>query len=164
MKRIALLLTAAALAAPAAATAQPRPGVESITFRVGPCFGACASYTFTVRADGAGLFEGDSGSALPGRRAFRATRAQYQAFARHLAPVRPARGNAFFPGPGQCRSIISDQQHTIVTWRPARGPAQEFNYYHGCIEPRPRGIEQRLDSAPGLLPLARFVRARPSRR
>jgi hypothetical protein len=148
----------------AAASAQPGPGVESISYRVEPCFGACAGYSFTIRADGTGLFEGVSGSALPGRHAFRVTRAQYQAFVRHLAPVRPARGNTAFTGPGQCRGIISDQMHTVVTWQPARGPRQELNFYHGCIEPRVADIDRRLASAPGLLPLARFIRARPNRR
>ncbi|HEV7660086.1 MAG TPA: DUF6438 domain-containing protein [Allosphingosinicella sp.] len=163
MRRL-LLAALPLLAMPAGAPAQPRPGVESISFQVGPCFGACAGFSFTVQADGTGLFEGVSGSALPGRHPFRITRAQYQAFSRHLAPVRPARGNVSFTGPDQCRGIITDQMHTVVTWRPARGPGQELNFYHGCIEPRVAGIDRRLAGAPGLLPLARFIRARPNRR
>jgi Domain of unknown function (DUF6438) len=162
MKRL-LLAALPLLALSAAAAAQPRPGVESISYQVGPCFGACAGFRFTVSADGRGTFEGEGGTALRGRHAFRVTRAQYQAFARHLAPVRPARGNEAFAGPGQCRGIRSDQRNVVVTWRPARGPTQELNYYTGCVGPRIPGIDRRLSAAPGLLPLARFIRpgARP---
>jgi hypothetical protein len=43
-------------------------------------------------------------------------------------------------------------------------PAAGTQYYNGCVGPRVAGIDRRLAAAPGLLPLARFIRARPNRR
>ena len=92
MKKI-LLIAAAFLAAPAAARPAPHAAPESITFQAGACFGRCPIYNVTVRSDGTGTFEGVNFTAVRGSRDFRLTARQYQAFARHLAPIRPARGS-----------------------------------------------------------------------
>jgi hypothetical protein len=150
---LALLL---ALAAPAAAAPRPATPVQTIVFETGPCFGTCPVYRVTVNGNGSGIFEGRRFTAVTGTRAFRLTPGQYQAFARHLAPLRPARGSVRFAGEA-CRSMATDLPSAEVTWRDRRGP-QSLYFYFGCDMAKNRAIAARLNAAPGLLPIAHFIR------
>ena len=70
MKKLAILLAAAALTAPAAA--QPaRDAPKSITYRSGACFGRCPIYEVTVRSDGRATFNGINFTTVRGTREFR---------------------------------------------------------------------------------------------
>jgi Domain of unknown function (DUF6438) len=159
MKTIAIPF-AAALALPAALTAQPRPAtpVETIIFETGPCFGACPVYRVVVNSSGNGTFEGRHHTAVTGTRAFRLRPGQYQAFARHLAPLRPARGTVRYAGE-RCRSTATDLPSAEVTWRSRRG-TQGLYFYYGCDMQRNRAIAARLTAAPGLLPIGDYIRPR----
>jgi hypothetical protein len=156
MKKIALLF-AASLALPAAA---PRPAtpVETIVFETGPCFGTCPVYRVTVNSSGTGTFEGRHHTAVTGTRAFRLGPGQYQAFARHLAPLRPAQGTVRYAGE-RCRSMATDMPSAEVTWRSRRG-TQGLYFYYGCDMQRNRAIAARLTAAPGLLPIGDYIRPR----
>ena len=150
------LALAALLALPACAAMAPAVP-ENIVFETGPCYGACPVYQVTVNSDGTGWFEGRRFTAVTGSRPFRATPAQYRAFARQLEPLRPASGAVRYSGDG-CRSMATDLPSTEVTWRSPRG-AQSLYFYHGCDMERNRAIAERLNAAPGLLPIGDFIRA-----
>jgi hypothetical protein len=159
MKEIAIL-AAWALALPAAAVAQPRPAtpVETIVFETGPCFGTCPVYRVVVNSNGSGTFEGRHHTAVIGTRAFRLRPGQYQAFARHLAPLRPARGTVRYAGE-RCRSTATDLPSAEVTWRSRRG-TRSLYFYYGCDMRKNRAIAARLTAAPGLLPIGDYIRPR----
>ncbi|NWO68033.1 DUF6438 domain-containing protein, partial [Escherichia coli] len=72
---------------------------DSIRYETGACFGRCPIYAVTVRPDGSGVFEGKRFTAVTGERAFKLSRAQYDAFAAKLAPYRPESGQVrYAPG------------------------------------------------------------------
>lgn len=158
MKTIGLIALALA-ALPASASAPPATPVQTISFETGPCFGACPVYRLHVNSDGSGIFEGIRFTAFTGSRPFRATPQQYQAFARQLEPIRPARGSVRYAGQA-CRSTATDLPSAEVTWRSRRG-TQSLYFYYGCDMQRNRALAQRLSAAPGLLPIGDFIR--PSR-
>jgi hypothetical protein len=146
----------AALSACATVQAGAAPA-ETIAFETGPCFGACPVYRVTVSSDGTGSFEGRRFTAVTGARAFRATPAQYRAFARRLAPLRPARGSVRYAGEA-CRNTATDLPSAEVTWRSRRG-MQSLYFYYGCDMERNRAIAERLNAAPRLLPIGDLIRA-----
>ncbi len=153
------LVPAAILALSACAATAPATPAETIVFETGPCFGACPVYRVTVNSGGDGTFEGRRFTAVAGSRPFRATPAQFRAFARQLAPLRPAAGAVRYSGEA-CRSMATDLPSAEVTWRSRRG-TQSLYFYYGCDMERNRAIAERLDAAPGLLPIGDFIR--PSR-
>jgi hypothetical protein len=158
MRLIATIL-AAALALPACAAVAPTATpAETITFETGPCFGACPVYRLVVNSDGSGTFEGRRFTAVTGTRPFRATPAQYRAFARQLAPLRPANGSVRYAGEA-CRSMATDLPSAEVTWRSRRG-TQGLYFYYGCDMERNGAIGERLSAAPGLLPIGDYIAAR----
>jgi hypothetical protein len=159
MKTAFLVLAAAAAVTVAPAAAQPsrRAAPESIRFEAGPCFGACPIYKVTVRSDGTGTFEGINFTAVRGTRDFRLTARQYRAFARHLAPVRPARGSLDTNSLG-CRDMITDMPSAAVTWTGRRG-TQSLHHYYGCDPRRNGALARRLSSAPDLLPIRDYIGA-----
>ena len=144
------------LALAACATAPPATPVETIVFETGPCFGACPVYRLIVNSGGDGTFEGRRFTAVEGTRAFRATPAQYRAFAAQLAPLRPAGGAVRYSGDA-CAAMATDLPSAEVTWRSRRG-TQSLYFYYGCDMERNRGIADRLNAAPGLLPIGDFIR------
>jgi hypothetical protein len=156
--KTALLLLAAL---PALAVAMPAPPrrpaapVQSITYETGPCFGACPVYRLTINSTGSGTFEGLRFTRVTGMRAFRFRPADYQAFARALAPLRPARGSVRYTGE-RCRAMATDMPSTEVTWRDRRGP-QTLYFYFGCDMQRNRAIAERLRAAPQRLPIGDFI-------
>ena len=155
MKRFALALALMAVASPAAAK-PPRTPTQTISFETGPCFGVCPVYRFHINSDGSGSFEGIRFTAFTGTRPFRASSAQYRAFAHQLEPVRPRQGSVRYEGRA-CRSMATDLPSTEVTWRSRRG-TQSLYFYHGCDMQRNRALAERLNAAPGLLPIGDFIR------
>lgn len=134
-------------------------GVVSVSYETGPCFGACPVYKVTVNADGTGLFEGRSFTAVTGERHFTLPLSQYRAFVAHLAPIRPASGDLRYSGPPLCRQMATDLPSAEVIWRP-RGGVQHLYFYYGCDMERNRAIVARLEAAPRLLPIGDFIRLR----
>ena len=157
MKSIGLVIAIALGALPACASAPPGTPVQTISFETGPCFGACPVYRLHVNSDGSGIFDGIRFTAVTGTRPFRATALQYQAFARQLAPIRPARGSVRYAGE-TCRSMATDLPSAEVTWRSRRG-TQSLYFYYGCDMQRNRALAERLNAAPALLPIGDFIRA-----
>ena len=147
----------------AAAQAQARPAVESITLETGACLGTCPVYQVTVRADGTGIFTGGRYTAVQGERRFRITRARYRAFAAHLAPIRPRTGSINYADAAHCGDEATDLPGSSVVWQAGRR-RQTLAFYSGCMNPQLRPIGQRLGTAFGLLPIADFIGPRPSRR
>lgn len=156
MKSIGLILATALAAMPACAAAPPSTPVQTISYETGPCFGRCPVYRFHVNSDGRGSFEGIRFTAVSGPRPFRATVAQYRAFARQLEPVRPERGSVRYEGRA-CRSMATDLPSTEVIWRSRRG-TQSLYFYHGCDMQRNRALAERLNAAPALLGIGDFIR------
>ena len=156
MERIALILAASLAGLPAAAATRPATPVQTITYEAGPCFGRCPVYRVTINSDGTGSFEGIRFTAASGRRPFHATRAQYEAFARQLEPIRPSRGEVRYEGRA-CRSMATDLPSVAVTWRSRRG-TQSLYFYYGCDMQRNRALAKRLNAAPALLPIGDFIR------
>jgi hypothetical protein len=132
--------------------------VESITLATGPCFGTCPVYTVTVHANGSGLFTGQNHTTVTGNQAFTVTPAQYTAFVNHLAPIRPASGIVRYDGPPECTGpMITDLPSTDVKWNGTNGQQQELYLYHGCHFTNSAAMLQRLQQAPGLLPIGSFI-------
>lgn len=129
---------------------------ESISYETGPCFGACPIYKVTVNRDGSGLFEGRRFTAVTGERAFRLTPAQFDAFARQLAPLRPASGEVRYSGE-MCGMMATDMPSADVRWRERDGAEQHLYFYYGCDMERNRGIAERLRTAPDLLPIRDLI-------
>ena len=158
MKTATLLLAAAAAMLPATPLSAQRAATESISYETGPCFGFCPIYRVTVRADGSGLYEGIRHVAVRGQRRFRITGAQYRAFARHLQPLRPARGDIRYRGNSNCGPEATDMPSVDVTWQRGRA-RQSLHFYYGCQ--RPRAQAETLRRAPALLPIGAWI-ARPA--
>lgn len=151
---LALSLALAACATvPAAGSDRP---VESLTYETGPCFGACPVYRVTVNRDGTGLFEGRRFTAVSGAQRFTLTWAQFSAFARHLAALRPAQGERRYSGDA-CASMATDLPSAEVTWQAAGGERQLLYFYYGCDMERNQAIAERLRAAPDLLPIGDFI-------
>ena len=150
------VLALAGLAACATTAAAPAGRVETISYETGPCFGACPVYRVTVNRDGSGVFEGRRFTAVTGERRFSATPEQFQAFARHLAPLRPATGEVNYSGEN-CRMNATDLPSADVEWRGADGAQQRLSFYYGCDMELNQAIAERLSAAPGLLPIAELI-------
>lgn len=146
-----------------AAGATPPPAhdaPESITYETGACYGTCAIYAVTVHADGSGLFVGRRYTTVKGRRRFRVTSNQYRIFAAQLAPLRPRSGAVRYDGPQLCADMATDLASADVKWHMRDGSEQELYFYYGCDMDSKRAMADRLATAPDLLPIAAFIRAR----
>lgn len=157
MKTAFLLLAALPALSAAALPPSPRPStpVQTIVYETGPCFGTCPVYRLTINSSGDGTFEGRRFTRVTGSHAFRFTSAQYRAFARALAPLRPAHGSVRYAGE-RCRAMATDMPSAEVTWSDRRGP-QSLYFYYGCDMQRNRAIAERLRRAPNMLPLTDFI-------
>lgn len=156
--RMVLAMGAAVLASGCATVPDGPVAIESdsISYTTGPCFGRCPMYTISIRPDGSGTFEGRNFTAVTGTRAFRATPAQYRAFAAHLAPLRPAEGDVRLSGEA-CTSQATDLPSAKVTWFSQIGNSQSYYLDFGCDRERHQAARERLQSAPSLLPIAELV-------
>ena len=152
----AAMLLAGCVTAPATETGDALPA--TISLETGPCFGACPVYRVSVSADGIGRFEGRRFTAVTGTREFRITADQYRAFARHLAPLRPAGAERRYSGEA-CEMMATDLPSTEIRWQSQRGP-QILYFYHGCDMERNRAIAERLEAAPALLPIETLIGGR----
>ena len=160
MTRLILASALAAFALAGCATASSagvETGLRSISYETGPCFGACPVYRVTVHSDGSGTFEGRRFTAVTGERPFQATPAQFEAFARQLAPVRPASGTVRYSGE-TCSMMATDLPSAEVTWQEADGEQQQLYFYFGCDMEKNRALGERLNAAPGLLPIGDWIR------
>jgi hypothetical protein len=131
--------------------------VESITYETGPCFGTCPVYTVTVHANGSGLFVGHSHTTVTGNQSFTVTHSQFAQFLNQLAPVRPASGTVRHASGSDCTSMVTDLPSTDVKWNGVNGQQQELFVYHGCRFPGSQAMINRLQQAPGLLPIGSFI-------
>jgi uncharacterized protein DUF6438 len=156
MPRAGLLLTVAMAACATVPQAEAGRPVERLTYETGPCFGACPVYRVTIARDGEGLFEGRRFTAVTGERRFRVTPAQFEAFARQLAPLRPAAGDRRYSGES-CASMATDLPSAEVIWDARGGGRQSLYFYYGCDMERNRAIAERLSAAPSLLPIGDFI-------
>lgn len=130
----------------------------SISYETGPCFGACPVYRVSVGTDGRGSFEGKRFTAVEGARSFIVTSAQFNAFERHLRPLRPSSGSVHYAGEA-CAMTATDLPSANVEWKGAGGDAQSLHFYFGCDMEKNEAIAERLRRAPELLPIAGFIRA-----
>ncbi len=130
---------------------------ETITYETTPCFGTCPAYSVTIQPDGSGVFDGKRFTAVTGTRAFRATPAQYRAFAAKLQPYRPEQGEKIVqPGSPDCGNAPSDAPSVDIRWTEISGGSQRLSYYYGC-----RSVDgamaDTLRAAPADLPIAAFI-------
>ena len=163
-----MAMGAAALVLAGCASGQARPGGtplaiegDSITLETGPCYGRCPVYAVMVRPDGTGVFEGKQHTAVTGERPFRLSRGQYDAFAARLAPYRPASGDVRYEmGSANCGNAPTDMPSTEIRWTRAIGDSQTLHFYQGCRNGN-AALAQALRDAPGMLPIAEMIGARP---
>ena len=133
---------------------------ETITYHVTPCLGSCPVYTVTVSSDGQARFKGESYVAVTGDRAFRITRAQFDAFRARLAPYRPKQGQEMLvqPDSALCPDYATDSPSIEITWASNGHPGEHLNYYAGCINPRvSHEMWSSLTHAIETLPITKFV-------
>jgi hypothetical protein len=159
MAIVRLLLLALALAACVTAPAdRPIPtDVEGIEYETGPCFGACPVYRIALNADGSGLFEGRSATAVTGERGFRVTPAQYRAFAARLAPYQPEEAERRYSGPPLCERMATDLPSVTVTWHRPDGGSRRLYFYYGCDMERHAAMAEALRRAPDELPIGDLI-------
>jgi len=147
-------IAAAVLLLPGVALANGAP--VTIRYETTECFGFCPVYRVTVSPDGSAMFEGRRHTAVQGRRHFRLTRAQVSAFARRLAPYRPARGRVSYDYETRCQGAgapATDMSSINVSWQGPRG-RRSLHFDGGCQnEP----IRSALTAAPRLIPIAGFI-------
>lgn len=138
-----------------AATAQAQRPIQTISYETGVCFGRCPVYRVTIATDGSGVFEGLRFTAVQGRRSFRLTRAQYDAFAAHLAPYRPRGQEEITYGHPRCRTPATDHPSVRIGW--SGGRYDRLSFYYGCRDPGNAAMARALESAPELLPIGDFI-------
>ena len=131
--------------------------VRSISYETTPCFGTCPVYSFTVRDDGRGHFEGRRFTPVTGERDFRVSAEEYGAFARHLEPIRPDAGNLRIEGDTCPEAPFTDSPTVEVSWQHGDGEVQRLRYYYGCAPEHYRSLAQRLGAAPFLLPIGDLI-------
>ena len=142
-----------------AALSPPR----TILISYGACHGTCPIFTITISSLGQGNFEGQNFTSLSGNRAFPVTRAQFDAVAAALAPIRPpddkqltAYSNVHAPKP-QCDVYATDQPTRIVTWTGLDGKQQAMVWDSGCQAKRYAGVQPAIDKALAVLPVAPWI-------
>ncbi len=152
---ISMLAAAAALAG-CATISGDRDYPARIAYETGPCFGACPVYRVTVDEEGRGVFEGRRFTAVTGAREFTVSQAQYRAFARQLAPLRPESGYLNYSGEA-CEQMATDLPSASVVWQSETKAEQSLHFYFGCDMEKNRQIAERLESAPDLLPIQSYI-------
>lgn len=135
---------------------------DSIRYETGPCFGACPVYSVTVRPDGSGVFNGIRFTAVTGERKFTLSAAQYDAFARALAPYRPESGERrIVPGEPGCERPATDLPGVSIRWTRAIGDSQALDVYYGCNMEANARMNEALGNAPDALPIEGFIGRQP---
>ncbi|KQN81425.1 hypothetical protein ASE90_12615 [Sphingomonas sp. Leaf67] len=133
---------------------------ETITYETSPCFGTCPVYSVTIQPDGSGVFEGRRFTAVTGTRVFRATPAQYRAFAAKIRPYRPAQGDRLLqPGQPGCENAPTDMPSVDIRWNEISGASQRLSYYFGCGAADDGRTGAALRGAVKELPITSFIAA-----
>ena len=105
-----------------------------IDYSLSPCFGFCPSFELSVTPEGEGTYEGQAFVARQGAARFTASEAEYRAFARRLAPFRPAKSVSY--GYNNCDGpIATDSPSVIITLRDPGEEPVTLNWYMGCRQP-----------------------------
>lgn len=134
---------------------------DSITYETGPCYGRCPVYGVTVRPDGTGVFEGKQHTTVTGARAFRLSKAEYDAFAARLAPYRPEGGEVRYEmSTPNCGNAPTDMPSVEVRWTRAIGDMQKLHFYYGCRRDN-AAMAEALGGAAELLPIGALIGPRP---
>ena len=116
--------------------------VATIDYSLGPCFGFCPSFELSVTPEGAGTYEGQAFVAKQGEAHFTASDAEYRAFARRIAPFRPARSVSY--GYDNCDGpVATDSPSVTITWRDPGEEPVTLNWYMGCRQP---GLAENSDA------------------
>ena len=127
----------------------------AITVSVGPCFGFCPVYDVTVSEKGDVHFSGKRHTAIVGDRDRTAGAAVYGAFARDLAPFRPADGTT---ARVECTAAISDTSSYTITWTAADGRRTVATHQRGCIGGPGKALDGVLAKLPGDLGIADWAK------
>ena len=132
--RAALIASFALLLTACATTPTAPDNSATIDYTVTPCFGFCPSFELSVTAEGDGTYEGQAFVARRGEASFMASDAEYQAFARRLAPYRPKESVSY--GHDNCDGpVATDSPSVKITWRdPGEQPVTLY-WYMGCRQP-----------------------------
>jgi len=129
---------------------------ETISYETSRCFGTCPVYRVTVQPDGTGVFEGRQFTKVVGTRDFRATPAQYRAFAARLQPYRPQGEQLIQPGQPGCGQVATDMPSVDIRWNEMSGASQHLSLYYGC-RMHDQAMNEALRSAPNELPIRAFI-------
>ena len=129
---------------------------ETISYETSRCFGTCPVYRVTVQPDGTGVFEGRQFTKVVGTRDFRATPAQYRAFAAKLQRYRPQGEQLIQPGQPGCGQVATDMPSVDIRWNEPSGASQHLSLYYGC-RMHDQAMNEALRSAPYELPIRGFV-------
>lgn len=127
---------------------------DSIRYEASACFGTCPIYQVTLRPDGTGVFNGVRFTAVSGERAFKFSRAEYDAFAAKLAPYRPESGTKLYTPADKknCAQAATDLPGVEITWTRAIGDSQKLSYYFGCDMDKNQDMAEAVGSAPEAVP------------
>jgi hypothetical protein len=131
------------------------PRATTVIYETGPCFGFCPVYRVSVTASGHGLFTGIRNTKVIGKRSFRVSRRQYQAFVRRLAPVRPV-GERLLTDQTQCPRFATDMPSVDVRWLTA-GLTSHLAYNFGCDREANATMVEALRVAPKALPIGSMI-------
>ena len=108
------------------------------------------------------MFDGKRFTAVSGERRFALTRAQYDAFAKRLAPYRPETGSVrYAPGEPLCDQAVTDLPSIDVRWTRAIGDSHSLYFYLGCDRDKYRAMGQALGGAVDALPIGELIGPRP---
>ncbi len=130
---------------------------ETISYETSPCFGTCPVYRVTIQPDGTGVFEGKRFTKVSGIREFRASPAQYRAFAAKLERYRPRQAEQLIqPGRPGCGNAPTDMPSVDIRWTEASGASQHLSFYYGCAMSN-QAMNEALRSAPNELPIKAFI-------
>lgn len=168
MRSPLILLPMVALAALAACSKpETRPGPPppaakplTISYETSPCFGFCPVYRVTVSADGKGSFTGIRNTAVTGDRDFTVSPAQFDAFAKALAPYRPSGTKRIVPGEPDCKMAATDLPGVKIGWS-GTGPDSNLDFYYGCDMQANRVMATALGNAPDTLPIESLIGDQP---
>lgn len=146
-----LSLALAGCAAPPATVPPPTAGaVETIRYETSRCYGVCPVYVLTVSSDGRGTFDGRDFTQVKGVQQFTLSREEYAAFARRLAPYRPA-GERLITEPNCGGMTATDLSGVDIRWS-GKGPESHLVAYYGCDMERNEAMFDALKAAPYALP------------
>ena len=149
-------------APPAPAPQAALSPARTILISYGACYERCPIFTVTVSVLGKGNFEGQNFTAVSGNRAFSVSRAQFDAVAAALAPLRPADDSQLtaYSNPNHrpaCTEYRTDHPTRIVTWTGLDGKQQALVWDSGCRDKRYAAVQPAIDKALAALPVRPWI-------